>query len=104
MMCYLWVHKKVLLPYLGIVEGKHINHPNLIIEKRARMKILLIDPEKDLQIETIDSILKDMLLHQIKNATLAGSIFINLYLNTTKLRHLPLPLRGPDLPSRRIRR
>lgn len=61
MMCYLWVHKKLLLPYLGIVEGKLINHPDLIMEKRARMKILLIDPNKDLPMELIDGILKDVL-------------------------------------------
>ena len=27
MFCYLWVHKKNGQPYLGIVEGKHIQHP-----------------------------------------------------------------------------
>jgi len=48
MFCYLWVHKKYGKPYLGIVEGKKIKHPDLLTEKRARMKILLIDPEKDL--------------------------------------------------------
>jgi hypothetical protein len=65
-MCYLWVHKKLLLPYLGIVEGKLINHPDLIMEKRAKMKILLIDPEKDIPMELIDSILKEVLQYYIK--------------------------------------
>jgi len=46
MFCYLWVHKKLHQPYLGIVEGKRINHPNLIIEKRSRMKIILFDPKE----------------------------------------------------------
>lgn len=58
MFCYLWVHKKYKLPYIGIVEGGRIEHPKLIQEKRARMKILLIDPTKDLPIKTIESILK----------------------------------------------
>lgn len=58
MFCYLWVHKKYKQPYLGIVEGKKINHPHLIIEKRARMKIILFDPTKDLPIKAIDSILR----------------------------------------------
>src|ERR1700744_4064180 len=58
MFCYLWVHKKNGLPYLGVVEGKKINHPELIIENRSRMKILLIDPAADIPIEIIDSILK----------------------------------------------
>ena len=61
MFCYLWVHKKIGQPYIGIVEGKKINHPDLIIEKRARMKILLLDPAKDLPIEKINAILKEVL-------------------------------------------
>jgi uncharacterized protein YdhG (YjbR/CyaY superfamily) len=35
MICYLWVHKKHHQPYLGIVEGKQINHPDLLQEDRA---------------------------------------------------------------------
>ncbi|MES1214314.1 MAG: DUF1801 domain-containing protein [Bacteroidota bacterium] len=61
MFCYLWMHKKHLQPYIGIVEGKRINHPDLIIEKRARMKILLLDANKDLPIKKINSILKEVL-------------------------------------------
>lgn len=57
MFCYLWVHKKYKLPYLGLVEGKKINHPELLLEKRARMKILLFDPQKDIPINTIRSLL-----------------------------------------------
>jgi Domain of unknown function (DU1801) len=58
MFCYLWVHKKYKQPYLGIVEGGQINHPLLIQEKRARMKIMLIDPDKDIPVKTIEGILK----------------------------------------------
>ncbi|WEK20646.1 MAG: DUF1801 domain-containing protein [Candidatus Pedobacter colombiensis] len=58
MFCYLWFHKKYKKPYIGIVESKHIDHPDLLIEKRARMKIMLIDPEQDLPVETIKNILK----------------------------------------------
>lgn len=61
MFCYLWVHKKYKLPYLGIVEGAKIKHPDLIVEKRARMKILLLNPEKDLPIRKINLILKDVI-------------------------------------------
>ncbi len=61
MCCYLWVHKKYQQPYIGIVEGKHIHHSDLIIEKRARMKILLIDPAKDIPVKKIDAILKEVL-------------------------------------------
>jgi hypothetical protein len=56
MFCYLWVHKKYHQPYLGLVEGNKIDHPRLIIEKRARMKIMLFDPEKDIPVKTIRSI------------------------------------------------
>lgn len=61
MFCYLWVHKKLLQPYLGIVEGGKINHPDLLQEKRARMKILLINAEKDIPVKKIKGILKDVL-------------------------------------------
>lgn len=58
MFCYLWVHKKHQQPYIGIVEGKWFEHSGLIIEKRSRMKIMLLDPNKDLPIKTIKAILK----------------------------------------------
>jgi len=58
MFCYLWVHKTNGLPYIGIVEGLKIEHPDLLIEKRSRMKIMLLDPNADLPLEIIDSILR----------------------------------------------
>jgi hypothetical protein len=61
MACYLWMHKKFRQPYIGIVEGGLIHHPDLIVEKRARMKILLIDPAKNIPIRKIDGILKAVL-------------------------------------------
>ena len=61
MLCYLWVHKKYKQPYLGIVEGNKIDHPDLITEKRARMKILLLDPHCDLPLKKINTILKEVL-------------------------------------------
>jgi Domain of unknown function (DU1801) len=59
MFCYLWVHKKLHQPYLGIVEGKHIHHPQLVMEKRSRMKTMLFDANKDLPIKTIKAIIKE---------------------------------------------
>src|SRR5476651_55188 len=61
MFCYLWVHKTYHQPYLGIVEGKRIDYPNLIIEKRSRMKIMLFDEDKDLPVEIIEKILQQAL-------------------------------------------
>ena len=59
--CYLWVHKKYEQPYLGIVDGNKIGHPDLIAEKRTRMKILLIDPNKNIPVKKINSILRAVL-------------------------------------------
>ncbi|MBA2612503.1 MAG: DUF1801 domain-containing protein [Bacteroidetes bacterium] len=61
MFCYLWLNKKSSEPYIGIVEGKLVDHPQLITEKRSRMKIILFNPKKDLPIKTIRLILKQTL-------------------------------------------
>ena len=55
--CYLWVHKKLRLPYVGIVEGNKIDHADLLKENRSKMKILLIDPREDLPVKKIKNIL-----------------------------------------------
>ena len=57
MLCYLWIHKKYKQPYIGFVDGGLIDHPDLLQEKRARMKILLVEPEVDLPIEIVKTIL-----------------------------------------------
>jgi Domain of unknown function (DU1801) len=61
MFCYLWIDKNSSQPYLGVVEGKRIEHPELRIGNRSRMKIILFDPNKDLPIETIESIIQKAL-------------------------------------------
>lgn len=58
MFCYLWIHKKTGMPYIGVVEGKKISHPKLVQEKRARMKIFFIDPAKDIPVKTVNEIFK----------------------------------------------
>ncbi|MBK8681071.1 MAG: DUF1801 domain-containing protein [Bacteroidetes bacterium] len=57
MFCYLWTDKKSNEPYILMVEGKYLNHPELEEGNRNRMKILRINPNKDLPIKTIESIL-----------------------------------------------
>ncbi len=59
--CYLWVHKKLERPYIGIVDGNKIEHPDLLKENRSRMKILLIDPQNDIPIGKINTILNEVL-------------------------------------------
>lgn len=61
--CYLWVHKKSGWPYLGIVDGNKIDHPDLIAEKRTRMKIMLIDPAKKIPAGKIRTLLREVLSH-----------------------------------------
>ena len=59
MFCYLWIHKKTQRPFLGMVEGKHLHHPDLTFEDRARIKIMIFNPEKDLPVDTIRFILNE---------------------------------------------
>ena len=61
MFCYLWVHKKYKQPYLGIVEGIHMDEPYLLQEKRNRMKIMLLDANEDLPLYKIETLLKKLL-------------------------------------------
>lgn len=58
MFCYIWMHKKYKQPYIGMVEGKHLEYPELIREKRSRMKIMLFEAEKDLPVKTIEKIIQ----------------------------------------------
>lgn len=58
MFCYLWNHKKFHQPYIGLVDGHKIDHQDLLQEKRARMKILLINHHDDIPEEKIKAILK----------------------------------------------
>ena len=62
MLCYLWTNKKTGWLYIGFVNGNKIEHPLLIIEKRARMSILLLDPCNDVPLETV----KELLANAIK--------------------------------------
>ena len=58
MFCYLRINRKSGKPYLGVVDGKYIDHPLLIQEDRKRMKILYLDPEQDLPQEAILCVLQ----------------------------------------------
>ena len=44
-----------------MVEGKHLNHPELEQGKRSRMKIFRVDPNKDIPLKRIQTILNDAL-------------------------------------------
>lgn len=61
MFCFLWTDKKTTEPYILFVEGKHLNHPDLEQGKRTRTKILSVDPNSDLPIQTIKRLLNEAL-------------------------------------------
>lgn len=54
--CYLWVDKKSNFPYIAIGKGVKINHPQLIQGNRTFTKLLMVDPDKDIEINTIREI------------------------------------------------
>lgn len=58
MFSYLWMHKKLKQPYLAMVEGKHFDEVFLIQENRSRMKIMLLNPDKDLPLQQIEDIIQ----------------------------------------------
>lgn len=69
MFCYLWTDKKTDEPYILMVEGKHLNHPKLEEGSRSRMKIFRINPNRDLPVSIIKSLLNDA-LNLYKNGTI----------------------------------
>ncbi|HFA50748.1 MAG TPA: DUF1801 domain-containing protein [Bacteroidetes bacterium] len=54
--CYLWVNKKTYEPYIGIYKGIEIDHPKLDLGNRNKMKIMEINPNEDLPIDTLNEI------------------------------------------------
>jgi hypothetical protein len=70
MFCYLWIHKKFQQPYIGVVEGKYFNEPFLLQEDRSRMKIMLLDPHKDLPVAGIKAIIHKA-IHLYKTGLIA---------------------------------
>ncbi|MCG6186858.1 DUF1801 domain-containing protein [Maribellus maritimus] len=61
MFCHLWTDKKTHEPYILMVEGRHLNHPDLETGNRSRMKIFRVNPNKDLPLDTIETILNQAL-------------------------------------------
>lgn len=61
MFCFLMIDKKTKEPYVLMVEGARLDFPELDQGKRTRMKVLNIDPNKDLPIELIEDIFQGAL-------------------------------------------
>ena len=58
MFCYLWTDKKTGEPYLLMVEGNRLEYPDLEAGDRSRMKIFRVNPNKDIPLQKIKSILQ----------------------------------------------
>lgn len=58
MLCYLWIDKKSKRPYVGFVNGRMLQDPELVEGKRARMKIFPVDAERDLPIKKLKKLLR----------------------------------------------
>lgn len=69
MFCYLWTDKKTEEPYILFVEGKYLSHIRLEQGNRSRMKILRINPKKDIPINAIKLLLKEA-LNLYRNGTI----------------------------------
>lgn len=66
-------------PYILMVEGKHLHHPLLEKGKRARMKILRIDPGKDLPVETIlECSTKSWISIKMELFSLSSQVYISI--------------------------
>ena len=61
MFCFLWTDHRNGSPYLLMVEGKYLDHPELEAGSRSRMKIFRVNEEQDLPIDTIEQLLNDAL-------------------------------------------
>ena len=57
MFVFLSINKKSKHPYLLWVEGNRLSHPLLKQENRAKMKSFYVDPNKDIDIESLSIIL-----------------------------------------------
>jgi hypothetical protein len=61
MFCFLWIHKKYKQAYICVVEGNRFSDPDLLKEDRVKMKILLIDHNRDIDVVRIKKLVHDML-------------------------------------------
>lgn len=57
--CYLNIDKKTNEPYILFVDGNLLNHAELELGNRSRMKVLRIDPNMDIDVSIIECILND---------------------------------------------
>ena len=61
---YLWADKKSSYPYILFVDGRLLDHPSLESGNRSRMKTLPVDPNKNMPINLINKLLREIIKHQ----------------------------------------
>lgn len=59
--CYLWKDRKSNQPYIGFIDGHLLDHPALETGNRKQIKILSIDPNRDIPLDTVHSILQQVI-------------------------------------------
>lgn len=59
MFCYMSVSSKEKKLYLGFVKGYKMKHPSLKKEGRKQIKVFYINPEKDLPIKELKTIISE---------------------------------------------
>ncbi|WP_299711256.1 DUF1801 domain-containing protein [uncultured Tenacibaculum sp.] len=59
--CYLWIDKKSKTTYIAIGKGIHINHPDLIKEKRTFTSKLMVEIHKDIPTTKIYTIFDEVM-------------------------------------------
>lgn len=67
--CYLWTDKKTDEPYILMVEGKYLTNSELETGNRSRMKILRVNSNEDLPLQSIRQLLNDA-LNLYRNGTI----------------------------------
>ena len=59
MFVFLSIDKKTTEPYILVVEGNRIEHPLLLQGSRAKMKVFHVNPNQDIDIESLNFILSE---------------------------------------------
>ncbi|MDI1355255.1 MAG: DUF1801 domain-containing protein [bacterium] len=57
-LCYFSVSKSTGKTYIGFVQGYRFSHPKLLSEGRKQIKVLYLDPSKDVDVKTLKEVLK----------------------------------------------
>lgn len=60
MLCFFYYSKKHKMHYLSFYHGDRLNDPELISEGRKKFKILLLNPNEDLDLDFILKIVEDV--------------------------------------------